>query len=106
LEQVMVEQIPSMFYKKKRVIPTPQDTYEGEVEGFDGRKNELLMVTNFDYFEKLQGIINYWDQIIDFLNKNKDFKLTILGDGIYQGSIKNKLNNKLNEQIFFRGFKK
>lgn len=54
----------------------------------------LISVTNFNYYQKTQGLNYFLDPIIKILNEDEHIKYIILGDGKYKNIIENKIKEK------------
>ena len=89
---------------KKNFINQPPIVKKTDL-GFSEDEKILLSVTSFKYFNKIQPLLEYRDEIESILDSYTNMKWIILGDGRYLKSVQSHFK-KDSEKIKFLGFKK
>lgn len=66
----------------------------------------ILLVTNFNYYQKIQPLLDYLSSFKKIIKYNNNIKILILGTGKYLPIIENIYKESNVKNVFFLGFKK
>jgi glycosyltransferase involved in cell wall biosynthesis len=106
LKRLLQKQFPYIEEKKIHVVPTPQECFSGDINDFQHRNDEILIVLNFHFASKARLLFHKIPEIQKLLSKYSGLRITVIGDGPHRKNVENAFSKDFSDKIQFLGFVK